>query len=123
MAEAPIRTFISELARPYAFYTLATASMISIVMMGWGIMNGLIAGEVSGYEAAAFAAAVLAGASAIYIGKSFENKWTANANAEVEKERAKASPPPAEALRKPDAPLDDAKPPVLEPLVRAPWER
>lgn len=86
-----LKQAVADLARPYTFYSLATASAIAIVKMGWEITDG--------YQAAAFAGVVLAGASAIYIGKSFENTRISAHNADVEKERAKASPPPAEALK------------------------
>jgi hypothetical protein len=91
--------WIADLARPYTFYTLATASGIAIVKMAWGITDG--------YQAAAFAGVVLAGASAIYIGKSFENTRISAHSADLEKVRAQATPaPPAEAL-KPATPAEE----------------
>ena len=96
-----LKAAIADLARPYTFYSLATASAAAIVKMAWGITDG--------YQAATFAGVVLAGASAIYIGKSFENTRISGHNAEVEKERAKASPPPAEALK---PPTDDGELPA-----------
>lgn len=93
---------LADLARPYTFYSLATASCVAIVKMSWGITDG--------YQAAAFGGVVLAGASAIYIGKSFEQTRIAGHNAEVEKVRAQSSPPPAEALKQP-TPDDGELPP------------
>lgn len=103
----------SDSARPFTFYSLAVASCAAIVKLGWGLAAAIAAGSADGYQAAAFAGVILAGASAIYIGKSFENKWTANASADVEKVRAaQGSPPPAEALKPaPAATADGELPP------------
>lgn len=87
---ADVKTWIADLARPYTFYSLATASAISIVKMAWGIADG--------YQAAALAGVVLTGASAIYIGKSAEIASIAKHTTELEKVRAQATPPPATAL-------------------------
>lgn len=104
MTEAPLKTFIADLARPYTFYSLATASCIAIVKIGWEITDG--------YQGAAFMGVVLAGASAIYIGKSFEQTRIAGHNAEVEKVRAaQSSPPPAQALAPATALGDGELPP------------
>lgn len=85
-----VKDFIADLARPYTFYSLATASSIAVVKIGWEISDG--------YQGAAFMGVVLAGASAIYIGKSWENRGASADTREVEKIRAQASPPPAKAL-------------------------
>lgn len=84
---------IADLARPFSIYALAIASSAAIGKMGWSIGDAIASGKADGYQAAALAGVVLAGASAIYIGKSFENKWQANANAAVETARVQASPP------------------------------
>ena len=83
---------IADLARPFTFYTLAGASAFAIVTISQQITNG--------YEAAAFMGVVLAGASAIYLGKSFENASISRYNADLEKTRAQvaAPSPPTEAL-------------------------
>lgn len=100
----------ADLARPFTFYSLATASCAAILKLAWGLGGAIAAGTADGYQASALVGVILAGASAIYIGKSFENKWTANASADVEKVRAsQGSPPPAEAL-KPAPPPTDAEP-------------
>lgn len=94
---------IGDLARPYTFYTLATATMIAIIKIAWTITDG--------YQAAAFMGVILAGASAIYIGKSFENKWTANAQADVAKAREAANV------------IRDLPEPDLVPIgPKPPWE-
>lgn len=98
---------VADLARPYTFYSLATASAIAIVKIGWTI---------TGYEAVAFAAVILAGASAIYIGKTFENKWATDASAGVEKVRATATPPPVAALAPAPIP-DEAAEPSEDPAM------
>jgi hypothetical protein len=74
--------FLSDFARPYTFYTLASASAWAIVKMVPAVQDG--------YQAAAFAGVFLAGASAIYVSKTFENKWNGQAEAEIRKEEAKA---------------------------------
>lgn len=83
---------IADLARPFTFYTLASSSAFAIITMSRQITNG--------YEAAAFMGVVLAGASAIYLGKSFENVGISRYNADLEKTRAQvaAPSPPTEAL-------------------------
>jgi hypothetical protein len=102
-----LKAAVADLARPFTFYSLATASSVAIAKMGWSIGEAIAAGKADGYQAAALAGVVLAGASAIYIGKSFENRGIASSNAEVEKIRAQANPPPAEALKPPAQAEDD----------------
>lgn len=109
-----IKAFIADLARPYTFYSVATASAFSIVHLGLGIADGIAKGTADGYQATSFVFAVLAGASAIYIGKAVEVASLSRHAAEVEKVRAQQSPPPAEAL-KPAEPAPEDQPPWDRP--------
>lgn len=94
----------ADLARPFTFYTLAGASSVAIVKMAWAITDG--------YQAAAFMGVVLAGASAIYIGKSWENRGTSADKAAIETVRAQAISPPAEALKPAEPAPDDGELPA-----------
>jgi hypothetical protein len=106
---------VADLARPYTFYSVATASAISIVHLGLGIAEGIREGTADGYQATSFALAVLAGASAIYIGKAVEVASISRHAADVEKVRAaQSSPPPAQALQ-PPAPTPDAERSLEDP--------
>lgn len=114
MTLAEFKGVVADLARPFTFYSLSLASSAAIVKLGWGLAEAIAKGTADGYQAAAFAGVVLGGASAIYIGKSWENRGVSAGNAEVEKIRAQASPPPAEALKPADEPADDGKLPAGE---------
>jgi hypothetical protein len=91
MTETPIKTFIADLARPFAIYATAASAAWATVVIAYKVTDG--------NDGAWALGAIGLTLSAIYAGKVIENYRTAASNAEVEKERAKASPPPAEALK------------------------
>lgn len=103
-----VKAFIADLARPYTFYSIATATAVAIVKMAWEITDG--------YQAAALAGVSLAGASAIYIGKAMEVTRTSAHAAELEKVKAQAAPQP---VAEPQQPSDDAQDPTMYGGVRA----
>lgn len=76
------KSFYADLARPSAIYMTFGSSAIATVRLAWtgGDLN----------SAAIFIGAVLAGGSAIYVGRAFENKWAARASADVDIAKVKA---------------------------------
>lgn len=84
-----VKSFIADLARPFAIYTTSGAA-------AWATVD--IAARVNSGEAGAmFMAVILGGVSALYVGKAFENTRIAGHSAEVEKAKASSIPPPGTA--------------------------
>lgn len=111
-----LKTFIADLARPFAIIATSFAASWGIVVVAYRVEDG--------NDGALFIAAALAGVGAIYIGKSVEVFKSNRAAADVEVARAGAAPPaPGTAQITAAADVDvtvrDATPPEESP----PWER
>lgn len=106
-----LKTFVADLARPFALYSVAGSTSFAIVRLT------LFESDLS--AAAVFITAALGGLAALYGVKAWENAKAGGQAAEVEKVRAQATPPPTEAL-KPAAPAPDpeAAAPEDPPWVR-----
>lgn len=80
-----IKSFVADIARPYAIISLSSASAAAVV---------IIACKVDGFEGAAlFIGAAMTGVAGLYASKSVENSQTAKHAANVEIARA-AGPTP-----------------------------
>lgn len=80
-----IKSFIGDLARPFAIYAVAFATARAIVIIAKKV--GTLA------EGAIYITAVLAGLAAIYGAKAWENAKAGKQAAEVEIAKANATPP------------------------------
>ena len=84
-----LKTFIADLARPFAIISTSFAASWGIIVVAYRVEDG--------NDGALFIGAALAGVGAIYIGKAVEVFKTNRAAADVEVAKATNTPPPGTA--------------------------
>jgi hypothetical protein len=89
----PIKSFIADLARPFAIYAASVSGLLATVV---------VAQKVTTAEGGALVLGAIGLTwTSLYAGKAIEETRKSGHAAEVEKVRAQASPPSAEALKAP----------------------
>jgi len=104
-----LKSFIGELARPFAIYVTSAAAAAATVKIAWTIAN-----KTDDFSAAAiFITAIFGGLAGLYGFKAWENRGNAKADSAVGVAVANG-PQQAAAPPKSDPPADDGELPLSE---------